>query len=306
MVEEVIEHLAPRSGGVYVDGTVGSGGHSQHILERSAPDGRLIGLDRDLAQLELARRRLAEFADRITLIRSSYEDVLDVLADLNLDSIDGMLIDTGPSRDQLAGRTTGRGRGFSWWGEDEPLIMAYDPSQETTARKLLAELSESELRELFDRTLRGSEVDRVAQAIVREREHGPIESTGQLTGLLREALAFKGPAVDKRVAAAYLALRIAVNDELEALRQGIDAAVEGLKRGGRLVVLTFHGLEHRIARGRLRELEGGPIGPPRLIGAPEREQKVKVLTPTPLFPSEEEVSANPAARSARLHAAQRV
>ncbi|MGC9318590.1 MAG: 16S rRNA (cytosine(1402)-N(4))-methyltransferase RsmH [Armatimonadota bacterium] len=306
MVEEVIEYLAPRSGGVYVDGTVGGGGHSQHILEHSAPDGRVIGLDRDPAQLELARRRLAEFADRITLVRASYEDVLDVLAELNLDSIDGMLIDTGPSRDQLAGRTTGRGRGFSWWGEDEPLIMAYDPSQETTARKLLAELPARELQELFDRTLRGSEVGRVTQAIVRQRERAPIETTGELTGLLREALAFKGPTVDRRVAAAYLALRIAVNDELEALRRGIDAAVEGLTGGGRLVVLTFHGLEHRIGRRRLRELEGGPIGPPRLVGAPEREQKVKVLTPKPLFPSEEEVSANPAARSARLHAAQRV
>ncbi|MGD9495905.1 MAG: 16S rRNA (cytosine(1402)-N(4))-methyltransferase RsmH [Armatimonadota bacterium] len=306
MAEEVLEHLGPRPGETYVDGTVGSGGHSELILQRSGPNSRLIGLDRDPAQLELAARRLARFGERVRLVRAGYEDVLDVLSGLNLQSVDGMLIDCGPSLDQLAGRTTGRGRGFSWRAEDEPLQMAYDPDQERTARSLLAELGERELRAVFARTLRGGEVRRVVRAIMREREREPIETTSRLTALLRGALAPAGRRVEKRIAAAYLALRIVVNDELEVLRRGIDAAVEALGPGGRLVVLTFHSLEHRLARNRLRELEGGPMGPARLVGAPERPAKVELVTARPLSPSEAEISANPAARSARLHAAVRI
>jgi 16S rRNA (cytosine1402-N4)-methyltransferase len=305
MPNEVIEYLAPRPDGIYFDGTAGAGGHSQRIVE-SAPGARVVAVDRDPAMLEIARNRLAPYGDRATLMRASYEDVLDVLAELNLEKIDGMLIDTGPSRDQLAGRTTGRGRGFSLHAGEEPLLMAYDPDQGGTARELLARLSEDELREVFRQTLRRGEIGRVVRAIVRERDREPIETPGRLTRVLEGALGRRGPDTEKRVAAAYLALRIAVNDELEGLSRAIDAAVEALRPGGRLVLVTFHGLEHRIARQRLRELEGGPVGPPRLIGGPEREAKMKVLTPKPLYPSEEEVQQNPAARSARLHAAERV
>lgn len=306
MPDEVLEYLQPRPGGAYFDGTAGAGGHSKRILE-SAPDSRVIAVDRDPAMLQIAAERLAEYGDRVTLRRASYEDLLDVLEELDLEKgIDGVLIDCGPSRDQLAGRTTGRGRGFSIWGGDEPLEMAYDPDQGRTATSLLAELSRSELCEVFGRTLRGGEVGRVVTAIVRERERRPIDTPEHLTRVLREALSFKGPDAEKRVMAAYLALRIAVNEELEGLARGIDAAVEALRSGGRLVVLTFHGSEHRIARRKLRDLEGGPIGPPRLIGGPEREPLVEVLTPSPLYPRDEEIEQNPAARSARLHAAERL
>ena len=306
MPDEVIEYLQPRPGGTYFDGTAGAGGHSKRILE-SAPDSRVIAVDRDPAMLEIAAERLAEYGDRVTLRRASYEDLLDVLGELHIEKgIDGVLIDCGPSRDQLAGRTAGRGRGFSIWGGDEPLEMAYNPDQARTAKSLLAELSQSELREVFGRTLRGGEVRSVVRTILREREQEPIDTPERLTQVLRDALSFKGPDVDKRVMAAYLALRIAVNEELEGLAQGIDAAVSALRAGGRLVVLTFHGSEHRIARRKLRDLEGGPIGPPRLIGGPEREAKVKVITPSPLYPSDEEIEQNPAARSARLHAAERL
>lgn len=306
MPDEVIEYLRPRAGGIYFDGTVGAGGHSRRILE-SAPGSRVIAVDRDPAMLQIAAERLAEFGDRVTLRRASYEDLPDVLDDLHIEScIDGALIDCGPSLDQLAGRTTGRGRGFSIRAGDEPLEMSYDPEQQRTAASLLAELSEAELRELFGRTLRGGEVGRVVRAIVRERAREPILTPGHLTRVLQEALRFKGPDAEKRIMAAYLALRIAVNAELEGLERGIDAAVEALRSGGRLVVLTFHGAEHRVARQKLRELEGGPIGPPRLIGGPEREARVRVLTRSPLHPSDREVEQNPAARSARLHAAERL
>lgn len=306
MPDEVIEYLQPRPGGTYFDGTAGAGGHSKRILQ-SAPGSRVIAVDRDPAMLEIAAERLAEFGERVILRRASYEDLLDVLDELDIENcIDGALIDCGPSRDQLAGRTAGRGRGFSMWGGDEPLEMAYDPDQHRTAARLLAELSDAELREVFGRTLRGGEVGRVVRAIVREREREPIETPAHLTRVLQDALSFKGPDAEKRIVAAYLALRIAVNEELEGLARGIDAAVEALRQGGRLVVLTFHGSEHRIARRKLRDLEGGPIGPPRLIGGPEREAKVRVLTPSPLYPSDREIEENPAARSARLHAAERL
>ena len=277
MPDEVIEYLQPRPGGIYFDGTAGAGGHSKLILE-SEPDSRVIAVDRDPAMLEMAAQRLAQFGDRATLRRASYEDLQDVLDDLNFEScIDGVLIDCGPSHDQLAGRTVGRGRGFSMHGGDEPLEMAYDPDQPRTAATLLAELSESELRELFGRTLRGGEVGRVVQAIIRERRAEPIVTPQRLTRVLSDALRFKGPDTEKRVIAAYAALRIAVNDELSGLACGIDAAVDVLCPGGRLVVISFHGGEHRVARRKLRELEGGPIGPPRLIGGPEREAKVKLM-----------------------------
>lgn len=306
MPHEVIEYLQPRAGGLYFDGTAGAGGHSLLILE-SAPGSRVIAVDRDPAMLEIAAERLAKFGERVTLRRASYEDLQDVLDELDIDRcIDGALIDCGPSLDQLAGRTTGRGRGFSIHGGDEPLEMAYDPEQSRTAATLLAESSERELRRLFGQTLRGGEVGRVVRAIVREREREPIATPERLTRVLQEALSFKAPDTEKRVSAAYAALRIAVNEELEGLERGIDAAVDALCPGGRLVVLSFHGGEHRVARQKLRELEGGPIGPPRLIGGAEREAKVRVLVRNALHPSEAEVARNPASRSARLHAAERV
>lgn len=304
MPAEVLRYLAPRPAGTYLDCTVGSGGHARLILEDSSPDGRLVAIDCDPSQLEIARTRLAEYGERVRLVRGRYERVTEILSDLDLDNVDGSLIDCGPSLDQLVGEV-GRGRGFSH-SRDEPLLMTLDPDQETTAVSLLRDLSEAELTEVFGQVLRGGEARKVVRAIVRERAREPIERTGQLTRVLARALGRSGPALQKRMAAAYLALRIAVGDETEALRSGIEGAVEALRPGGVLVVLTFHGLEHRAARSKLRELQGGPAGPARLVGAPEREAKVEVLTPKPLSPSEAEIGQNPAARSARLHAARRL
>lgn len=305
MPAEVIEYLDPQPEGIYADGTVGAGGHAGLILE-SAPGSRIIGLDRDPAMLEMARQRLADYGERVTLRQASYESIVDILAEMNLENLDGMLLDLGPSRDQLAGRTAGEGRGFSMQGSDEPLSMSYDPDSSRTASSLLAASSAGELRRIFGQTLRGGEVGSVVSTILRARADQPIETTGQLNALLHQALAYKGPGAEKRIAAAYAALRIAVNREIRTLKRGIDAAVEALRPGGRLLVISFHGLEHGAVRGHLREFEGGSVGPPRLIGAPEVEAKLRILTPKPLFPSGAEVAENPAARSARLHVAERL
>jgi 16S rRNA (cytosine1402-N4)-methyltransferase len=305
MPDEVIEYLEPRPHGVYGDGTSGTGGHAELILE-AAPGSRVIGLDKDPAMLEIARERLADYGDRVILRRAGYEDFPEILSALHIDNLDGILLDLGPSRDQLAGRTAGKGRGFSMHADDEPLAMTYDPDQRRTARSLLQGLSESELREMFAVTLRGSEVGSVVATIMRARDEAPVDTPGRLTELLRQALAYKGPTTEKRVAAAYAAVRVAVNRETEIIRRGLDAAVEALGMGGRLIVISFSGHEHGLVRRHLRELEGGPVGPPRLIGAPEREAKVKVITSNPLSPDEDEIQRNPAARSSRMHVAERV
>lgn len=301
MPAEVLRYLAPSRGGVYVDCTLGSGGHAELILEAAA-DTRVIGIDCDPLQLDLARTRLGKFGDRVEFVHSRFERVLDVLAQANLNNVDGLLIDCGISMDQLSGRSIGRGRGFSHSG-DEPLLMTLDPEQRTTAASLLRNLSEGELMQVFGQVLRGGETRRVVRAIVRERARQPIERTGQFTRLLASALGRQGPALTKRIAAAYLAVRVAVNEEISALQAGIANGVEALKSGGVIVVITFHGLEHRAARVALRELEGGSTGPPRLAGAPEREARIKILTPRPLSPSAAEVEGNIASRSARLHSA---
>ncbi len=305
--EAVSDYLKPVSGGAYLDGTIGIGGHAEAILEASSPDGRLLGCDRDPAQLAIARERLARFGDRATLVRGSFERAVEIAASANFgNSIDGFLIDTGVARTQLSPEgAVGQGRGFSRRG-DEPLSMSYDPDSSRTAAGLLRDLSDEELREMFGQVLRPGEVGRVVRAIVRARRIEPIETTGQLTGLLESVFGAGDPKADKRISACYLAIRILVNQELEALDAGILAAMELLRPGGVLVVLTFHGAETRLVRRAMRDLAGGHTGPPRLAGAPDREARVEILTPKPLFPTEDEIRINSAARSARLHAARKL
>jgi len=304
MPDEVLGFLAPEPGGQYVDCTVGSGGHARLILEASSPDGELLGIDADPHALEIARTRLADFGDRVKLVRGRYERVAEIVESAFFDNVAALLIDTDVSMDQLLG-PVGRGRGFTHSG-DEPLLMTLDPDQETTATSLLRDLSEGELLEVFGQVLRGGEARKVVRAIVRERAEEPIKRTGQFTRLLTRALGRSGPALKKRISAAYLAMRLATNRDLTALRSGIEGAVEVLRPGGVLVVLTYQGLTHRVARRTLRELEGGAAGPARLIGAPQREARIEVLHGTPLRPSSAETERNAAARSAALFAARKL
>ncbi len=306
LLDEVLEYIGPVSGSTIFDGTLGSGGHAEAILEASSPDGRLIGCDRDPSQLEITRARLARFSDRATLVRGSYEDAADILAQAHVENVDGFLIDCGVSLDQLSPEgDVGRGRGFSRRG-DEPLLMSYDPDSGRTGARLLAESDEDELREVFGQILRPGETGRVVRAIIRQRDVEPIETTGQFTQLLHSVFGSGGPKAGKRISAAYLALRAGINSELEGLETGIRTAIEVLRPGGVLAVISFHGAEMSLVRGLFRELQGGTTGPPRLIGAPERPALIEVLARKPLFPSDEEVARNPAARSARLHAARKL
>jgi len=225
---------------------------------------------------------------------------------VNVDKLDGFLIDMGASMLQISPEgEVGRGRGFSW-RRDEPLLMCYDPASERTAARLLRELSEEELRELFRQGLRPGEVGRVVRAIARRRRSEPIETTGQLVEALRTVFGPSGPKSDARIAAAFLALRAATNLELEGLAEGIETAVGLLRSGGVLTAISFHGTEVRVVLDAFGRLLGGPTGPPRLAGAPEQPARIEVLTGRGLAVSEAERRVNPAARSARLHAVRKL
>jgi 16S rRNA (cytosine1402-N4)-methyltransferase len=265
---------------VALDGTLGAGGHAFGLLERSSPDGRLIGLDADPQALELARQRLSEFQGRFELIQRNFRE----LGEQELEPLDAVLLDLGLSSMQLD--TSGRGFSFR---SDEPLDMRFDPSSEApTTAELVNTLSEAELEHILREYGEEPRARRVARAIVQRR---PLETTTDLVGAVTAAL---GPARGRINPATrtFQALRIAVNDELGALEAGLDAAVKLLRPGGRVAVISFHSLEDRIVKWRFR-------------GWAE-QGLVHVLTRKPLLPDDDETRRNPRARSAKLRAAERV
>ncbi|MDR7445351.1 MAG: 16S rRNA (cytosine(1402)-N(4))-methyltransferase RsmH [Armatimonadota bacterium] len=282
LLQEVLTWLDPRPGGLYVDATVGTGGHAEAILERILPGGRLVGLDLDPEALAVARRRLERFGDAVQLVQANFADLQHVLRTLGIARVQGVLMDLGVSGLQLA--TPHRGFSFRLAG---PLDMRMDPASPVTAADLVNRLSEKELADLLRRYGEEPFAARIAREIVRRR---PLSTTQEL----REAVLRAVPrrAWPRRVDVAtrtFQALRIAVNRELEALEQALPQAVEVLGLGGRLVVISFHSLEDRIVKHALRSAK-----------------PLRVLTPKPIRPSPEEVRANPHARSARLRAAERI
>jgi 16S rRNA (cytosine1402-N4)-methyltransferase len=287
LLEPVLEALQPRPGVGFraLDCTVGGGGHSFGLLERSAPDGRLVGLDLDPGALELAATRLAPFAGRFTLINRTFGELADLATDL--EPVDAIVFDLGLSSMQLESS----GRGFSF-RLDEPLDMRFDPTLELpTAAELLNALAEGEL----ERTLReyGEEprARRLARTIVRRRAQHAFDRTGDLVAAVTAAL---GPARGRIHPATrtFQALRIAVNDELGALEAGLDAALGLLKPGGRLAVISFQSLEDRIVKWRFRGWADAGL--------------LHILTRKPQVPTLEEVRQNPRARSAKLRVAERI
>ena len=307
LLDESIGHLKLKPGGVIVDGTLGGGGHAEAILNHTAPDGVLVGFDLDPDALAAAGRSLTGFGDRVRYVHASFRDLASALAELGIDRVDGVLFDLGVSSFQLD--TAARGFRFSG-NEGEarstPLDMRMDPTRGETAAQLLRQSSESSLQETFQlyAELPGSK--RLARAIVKAREEAPLETSADLLRVIREARVGGGrrhhPAT--RV---FQALRIAVNDELGALREGLDDAVTVLRPGGRLVVIAYHSLEDRIVKQVFRDGARGCTCPPRIpVCVCGGTVTLKVLTRKPVEPQPEETAANPRARSARLRASERV
>jgi 16S rRNA (cytosine1402-N4)-methyltransferase len=303
MPGEVLELLAPRSGGIYLDGTVGGGGHARLILEASSPDGRLIGLDQDPAALAAAAKVLASFGARVTLCRDSFAGLDRQLAALGIEQVDGILLDLGVSSHQLDTPE----RGFSF-REDGPLDMRMNPAQPVSAADLLASEDAEALKRIFREYGEERWAGRIAREIVRTRDGAPLTTTRELAELICRAV--PGGYQPQRIHPAtrvFQALRIAVNAELEALQAGLAAALRSLRPGGRLVVISFHSLEDRLVKQTFRAAATTCVCPPRLpVCSCDRKAQVKILTTRGVRPAEAETIANPRARSAVLRAVERL
>lgn len=284
LLPEAMEQLRPASGGIYVDGNLGFGGHSAAILERSAPDGMVVAFDLDPVALEYAGERLAPFGRRIRLVRSNFADMATVLHDMGITAVQGILLDLGLSSFQL----DASGRGFSFQG-DEPLDMRMDPSQKTTAADLVNTLSKDELADILYFYGEERQARRIASRIVEERQNGAFRSTGQLAGVIERAVPrrFHPPKIHMATRS-FQALRIAVNNEMENLARVLSTGTSLLMPGGRFCVISFHSLEDRLVKNSFKE-----------------ERELQVITRKPIVPTEREVGQNPRARSAKLRIAER-
>ena len=303
LLDECLEALAIRPDGVYLDGTLGRAGHSLEILRRLTAGGRLIGLDRDGTALEAARVRLAEYADRVTLIHSNFSRLAEVLDDLHIDAVDGMLFDLGVSSPQLDDAE----RGFSYM-HDAPLDMRMDRTAGLTARDVVNGWSYEELRRILFEYGEERYAPAIARHILERREKAPIETTGQLVEVIRSAMP---PAAlrEKQHPAkrSFQAIRIAVNDELASVDRMVQSAVPRLNRGGRLAVITFHSLEDRIVKTGLAAFSRGCTCPPDFpVCVCGKTPDVRLVSRKPILPSEQEVAENPRARSAKLRVAEKL
>ena len=283
----VLEHLRPEHGGLFVDCTVGLGGHARALLEAGAT--RLIGLDRDLDALARARDTLAPWGDRVELVHADYRAIGEVLDSRQIAHVDGALADLGVSSMQF----DAPGRGFSFM-RDEPLDMRMDRSGGETAADLVAQSSERDLADAIFQYGEERFSRRIARALVEARRESPVETTGRLATIVRRAIPHRGGHVRIDPATkTFQALRIWVNRELDGLDRFVAAAARRLRAGARLVVIAFHSLEDRIVKHTLRALQ-------------QRDGLVQVLTKKPLVPTDQEVDRNPRARSAKLRAAERM
>lgn len=300
LYDEVLEHLRPRPGGRYVDGTVGAGGHCAGILEASAPDGRVLAFDRDPAAIAYAQEQLAHFGDRVTFVHGSYAQMDQVAPAHGFEALDGVLLDLGLSSRQLEDAQ----RGFSFMREG-PLDMRFDTTQGQTAADFVNNLPAESLADIFWRYGDEQESRRYARAIVAAR---PIQTTTQLAALIEEEAPYW--VRRKRIHPAtkvFQALRIAVNQELAELEHGLQAAIELLRPGGRAAVISFHSLEDRFVKNLFRDLTQECVCPPRQpICTCDVEPVLALVTRGVVRPDEAEVEDNPRSRSARLRVAEKL
>ena len=286
MVAEVLEHLAPSRGGVFVDGTVGLGGHASALLEAGAS--RLIGIDRDPTAVAIARRALEEFGGAVEIIHGDYRSLPDILDARGLTTVQGILVDLGISLMQV----DAPGRGFSF-RRDEPLDMRMDTTAGPTAAEAIRAADERTLADVIYEFGEERHARRIARAIVEQGGRAPIATTGQLADIVRRAIPRKGYSRIDPATRTFQALRIWVNRELEGLDGFLGRAARRLAPGGRIVVITFHSLEDRIVKHTFRALQAAG------------ETGLTIRTKRPVVPGETEVERNPRARSAKLRAAER-
>ena len=300
MLKETLEYLNPVPGGIYVDGTMGGGGHSLEILKRIAPVGRLIGIDRDPEAVRAASEKLKDYKDSFLPIHGNYVDVKEFLRDLEIDAVDGMLMDLGVSSYQLDAAE----RGFSYQ-DDVRLDMRMDTTQDFSAYEVVNKYSAGELSKVIRDYGEERWAKRIARFIVDNR---PITTTGELVEVIKKAVPASarrdGPHPARRT---FQAIRIEVNQELSLLEDGIRNAVSILKPGGRLCIITFHSLEDRIVKTTFRNLKDPCICPPEApVCICGKVPEVDIVTRKPIAPSDEELKINPRSRSAKLRVCQKL
>ena len=295
--DECIEGLQIKSSGTYVDGTFGGGGHAMEVISRLNGNGRFIGIDQDQDAVENGRAKLEPYKEKAQLVRDNFSNIISIMKDLHIVSVDGILLDIGVSSYQL---DTGE-RGFSYM-HDAELDMRMDQRNPMTAKRMIAEYSEKELATIIKDYGEERWATRIAQFVVAERKIKPIETTGELVEVIKKAVpkgARKdGPHPAKRT---FQALRIAVNNELGILEQAIEDMAGLLAPGGRLCIITFHSLEDRIVKQTFHRLEHPCTCPPEFpVCVCGKKPSIRVITRKPILPSEEELEFNPRARSAKL------
>ncbi|MCI8725359.1 MAG: 16S rRNA (cytosine(1402)-N(4))-methyltransferase RsmH [Hungatella sp.] len=302
LLEETIDSLDIKPDGIYVDGTLGGGGHASQVCRRLGDGGRLIGIDQDQDAIEAASERLSEFGGKVTIVRENYQKIKQILHDLGIEKADGIYLDLGVSSYQL---DTAK-RGFTY-REDAPLDMRMDVRNPVTAADIVNEYEEMELYRIIRDYGEEKFAKNIAKHMVQARQEKRIETTGQLTEIIKAAIPMKMRATGGHPAKrTFQALRIELNHELDVLSDSIDTMIDLLKPGGRLSIITFHSLEDRIVKNRFRQNENPcicPAGFPVCVCG--RSSKGKVITRKPIIPSQREIEENKRAKSSKLRVFQR-
>lgn len=297
LLDETIAGLNIKPDGIYVDGTLGGGGHAYEVLKRLSPKGRLIGIDQDGEALQAAGERLKEFEDKVTLVRDNYCEIERVLKDLNIEKVDGIVLDIGVSSYQLDNLE----RGFSY-KSDAPLDMRMDTRQVLTAADVVNTYSENELFKIIKDYGEDKFAKNIAKHIVLARKDKPFETTKELSEVIKRAIPMKVQAKGGHPAKkTFQAIRIEVNRELTVLKESIDKMIEHLNPDGRICIITFHSLEDRIVKMKFRENENPCTCPPDFpVCVCGKKSKGKVVTRKPIIPSDEEIKVNKRAKSSKL------
>ena len=303
LLNECIEGLAIRPDGVYIDGTAGGAGHSSVIASHLGKGGKLLALDQDATAVAVATERLAQFGERAEVVHSNFCDLAKVCEERGIEHIDGLLLDLGVSSYQLDTAE----RGFSY-RSDAPLDMRMDATKSLTAKKIVNEYSEDALRRIFFEYGEERFSSRIASNIIRARQTGPIETTGELVEIIKRSVpARHGDGGHHPAMRTFQALRIEVNAELDVIAPAIKSAVRMLRSGGRIAIITFHSLEDRIVKQAFAELASGCTCPKSFpVCVCGKKPLVKVLTKKPILPSDEELAVNSRSKSAKLRVAEKI
>ncbi len=303
MKEECIEALRIKKGGIYFDGTLGGGGHSYEILKRSSPDGKLIATDLDDYAILRAGERLSEFGDRFTPVKSNFKNFKSIATELAPDGFDGILLDLGVSSFQLDDRS----RGFSYLGEGELLDMRMDKGNPLSAKTVVNTYSESELKRILSEYGEERFSGSIARNIVLARKNKEISTIGELNAVIEKSIPAKFKKDGHPSKRTFQALRIEVNGELEGLYETVLDMARGLKKGGRLAILTFHSLEDRIVKRAFRELETDCVCDKSLpVCVCGKKREIKIITKHPMLPTDEELKNNSRSKSAKLRIAEKI